>query len=151
MQQNMWRIARILTVVALASLGAMAADTPGALKRYLQPAGITKLDWVLLKAEVESFTGDIRWDKNNVVRSVSLYAARGGLVGMTFVIDKERYIAVSDETARKTFADVVIGAANILETSIPEVKDGENVYADFVAVGGGIVGEYANGRVTLKK
>ena len=141
-------------VILIAGLipGMVAADAPGALQKYMQPAEITRLDWLLLTAKVESFSGDIRWDDHQLVKSLSLFAIHDrGLVGMTFLVDKERFIALPSDTASKVFADVVLQAARILALSIPEVRDGSNINASFVAVGGSVVAEYANGRVVLKK
>ena len=134
------------------SLPMAAAGSPSSLKRYLGPADITKLDWLLLQAQVSAFTTAIRWDDYGLVQSVSLYAINPpGLVGMTFLVSKERYIPLSDDTAKKIFADVVFRTANILANTIPEVEGGANVYANFVVVKGSIVADYNHGKVSLRR
>ncbi len=134
------------------SLPMAAAESPSSLKRYLGPADITKLDWLLLQAQVSAFTTDIRWDDYGLVQSVSLYAINPpGLVGMVFLVNKERYIALPDDTAKKVFFDVVFQAANILAHTIPEVKGGANVYANFTVAVGDIVAEYKHGQVSLRR
>ena len=148
---------RRLTVVIVALLpSVVAADPPSRppsrLAEYMRPAQITKLDWLLLTAKVESFSGNIRWDEHQLVKSLSLYAIHDrSLVGMTFLVDKERFISVSDDTASKVFADVVLQVTRTLAFSIPEVADGSNIYANFVAVGGDVIAEYANRHVVLKR
>src|ERR1035441_217906 len=84
--------------------------------KYLQPAAITKLDWLLMKAAVESFTRVRRWDEYHAIDSVVFYPAHPtrGLVGMTFAVNNESYVALSDDVARKVFADAGIGACSIL-------------------------------------
>lgn len=82
--------------------------------------------------------------------SIELYSLENGLVGMTFVVDRERYINVPDDVVKKVFSDAVVQASSILMHTIPEVKGGANVYANFVALGGGIVAEYNHGRVSLR-
>ncbi len=143
----------IVAIVMLTAFPMAAAEPPSSLKKYLGPADITKLDWLLLQAQVSSFTKDLRWDDYGLVRSVSLYAInQRGLVGMVFVVNKERYIALPDDTAKKVFADVVFQTANILAHTIPEVEGGANVYANFVVIpGGGIVAEYKHGQVSLRR
>lgn len=151
-------IRKILALSVFAALGYLvlysrAADFPAALKKYFQPAGITQLDWLLLQAEVEDFT-NIRWDDHNLIHSVVLYSIpKRGLVGMTFVVKKESYIALSDDVARKVFADAVVEACDILKAKIPEIGRGANVYANFVLLSGGgvIIAEFSNGKVSLTK
>jgi hypothetical protein len=149
---------RILALSVFAALGFLvlysrAADFPPALKKYFQPAGITKLDWLLLHTEVEVFTS-VRWDDHHLIDSVVLYSiSKRGLVGMTFVVKKESYIALSDDVARKVFADVVVEACDILKAKIPEIEKGANVYANFVLLSGSgvIIAEFSNGKVSLTK
>ena len=101
----------IVAIVMLTAFPMAAAESPSSLKRYLGPADITELDWLLLQAQL-SFTQDIRWDEYGLVDSVSLYAInQRGLVGMVFIVNKERYIALPDDTAKKVFADVVFQTA----------------------------------------
>jgi hypothetical protein len=152
-------IPKILALSVFAALSFLvlhsrAADFPAALKKYFQPVSVTKLDWLLLQAEVEDFTGVSRWDEHHLVDSVVLYSIpRRGLVGMTFAVKKESYIDLSDDTARKVFADVVVEACDVLKAKIPEIEQGANVYANFVLLSGRgvIVAEYSNGKVSLIK
>jgi len=144
------------TIILLAVLASLfpsltGAAPPGGLRKYLQPANITTLDWLLLKAEVSSFARDIRWDEYALVDSVSLYAInQRGLVGMTFLVNKDRFIAVPDAIAKKVFADVVLQACKILKHSIPEVEGAINVYANFVVVRGDVVATFKQGQVSLE-
>ncbi len=62
----------IVAIVLLAAIPMVAAESPPSLKKYLGPAEITKLDWLLLQAQVSSFTNDMRWDDHGLVGSVSL-------------------------------------------------------------------------------
>jgi hypothetical protein len=148
---------RILAFSVFAALACspVAAQSPAALNdKYLKAAGITKLDGLLLRAEVENFAGPIRWDDHHLINSVVLYHAHPelGLVGMTFLVNKESYIALRDDVAKNVFADVVVGACNILKSTIPEIEKGANEYANFTLIGGdGIVAEYKNGKVSLTK
>lgn len=142
----------IVAIVLLAAIPMAAAETTSSLKKYLGPAEITKLDWLLLQAQVFSFRNDIRWDDYTLVSSVSLYAINQlGLVGMTFIINKESYISLSDNTAKKIFANAVYSTSGILASSIPEVEGGANVYATFAVMGGGLVAEYEHGQVSLRR
>jgi len=155
LSKNTRKTLALSVFAALASLVlySQAADFPVALKKYFQPAGISKLDWLLLQAEVEQFT-NIRWDDYHLINSVVLYSLpKRGLVGMTFVVNRESYIALSDDTAKKVFADVVIYACEFLKPTIPEVDKGANVSANFLLRGGSgaIVAEYSNGKVSLTK
>ncbi len=50
----------IVAIVMLTAFPMAAAESPSSLKRYLGPADITELDWLLLQAQL-SFTQDIRW------------------------------------------------------------------------------------------
>jgi hypothetical protein len=149
-------ITRIVSLSVLAALAScpISGQTPATLaNKYLKPASITKLDWLLLRAQVESFTLPLRWDNHGLINSVSLFPAHParGLVGMTFTVNKETYIGLSDDITRKTFADVVLEVCSILKNTIPEVDKGANVYANFVVIGGGIIAEYKNGSVSLTK
>lgn len=143
----------IVAIVILTAFPMAAAEPPSSLKRYLGPADITKLDWLLLQAQVSSFTKDLKWDDYGLVASVSLYAInQRGLVGMIFLLNRESYIALPDDTAKKVFADVVIQTASILVHTIPEVEGGADVHAKFVVIqGGDIVAEYKHGQVHLSR
>lgn len=144
----------IVAIVMLIPFTMAAAESPSSLQRYLGPADITKLDWLLLQAQVSSFTQDIRWDGDDygLVKSVSLYANnQRGLVGMVFLVNKKPYITVRDDIAKKVFADVVIATARILAHTIPEVEGGANVYANFVVISGDTVAEYQHGQVSLRR
>jgi hypothetical protein len=56
-RQTLTKLVALSILTALATPSRVsAADPPADLRKYLQPAGITKRDWLLLKAEVESFT-----------------------------------------------------------------------------------------------
>jgi hypothetical protein len=141
-----------LILVILVPSSMTATDAPANLKKYIRPAEITKLDWLLLKAEVNDFSKDIRWDDHGLIKGVSFFAINGrALVGMTFLVNKEQYIALSGDTTKKVFEDVVFLASNILMYSIPEVKDGANVFAGFGIIGGKIVAEFNDGQVTFKR
>ena len=141
----------IVAIVMLTAFPMAAAESPSSLKRYLGPADITELDWLLLQAQL-SFTQDIRWDEYGLVDSVSLYAInQRGLVGMVFIVNKERYIALPDDTAKKVFADVVFQTAGILANTIPEVEGGADVYARFVVIRGDIIAEYEHGQISLRR
>jgi hypothetical protein len=120
------------------------AQSRPTLSKYLQPANITKLDWVLLQAQVLSLSKDIRWDDYGLIESVSVFAINErALVGMSCLVNKQRYIALGNVVVSKIFADVIARAADILKLSIPEVDSTVNVEASFVAVGGEIVAQYA--------
>jgi hypothetical protein len=147
----MWRVLAVSLVAALIPR-MVAAGPPSGLAEYMRPAQITRLDWLLLTAKVESFSGHIKWDESQLVKSVSLFAIHErALVGMTFLVDKERFIDVPNDTASRVFTDVVLQAARVLGVSIPEVRDGSNVYANFVVESGEVIAEYANRRVALKR
>ena len=128
------------------------AEAPSSLEKYVKPAEITQLDWLLLRQQTLSFPGDLRWDEYGLIQSITLYALNGPrLIGMTFLVNKQRYIAVPDHVARKVFADAVVQASGILKHSIPEIDHNTNVYANFVIIGGDIIGEYKKGQVSVKK
>jgi hypothetical protein len=149
----MRKVAVLLVLVAVGSYRIPAADSPTALNKYLQPAVITRLDWLLLKAEVESFA-DTRWDDHNLIEQVSLYAVnKQALVGMVFVVNNKRYIDLSEDITRKVFTETAIAACNILKITIPEVENCANVNARFTTsgVGGGVVAEYSKGKMTFTK
>ncbi|MGD0623369.1 MAG: hypothetical protein ABSB32_01475 [Thermodesulfobacteriota bacterium] len=148
----MRKILALVVIVMVTSFPMAAAESPLPLKKYLEPADITKLDWLLLKAQVSSFSKDIRWDDCGLIDSVSLFAInQRGLVGMTFLVRKQRYIALPDDTAKKVFTDAVLQASRILIHTIPEVEGGANVYANFMAIGGDLVAEYRHGQVILRR
>ncbi|KPK54333.1 MAG: hypothetical protein AMS22_06060 [Thiotrichales bacterium SG8_50] len=147
----MIRIFRIFVCCILISPCASAADSSTALSKYLRPAAITQLDWLLLRAQVNSFAAPLRWDEKGLIMSIDLYVAGGGRVGITFVVNRERYVALTDDVVTKIFSNAVHQASNILVHTIPEVKDGANVYANFVLLSGGIVAEYQYGTLTLRK
>jgi len=150
---NIQRIAALLALATLASFPTSAQSPAALASKYLKPAEITKLDWLLLRAEVESFAPPIRWDTHGLIDSVILYPAHParGLVGMTFVVNKDSYVGLPDDVVRKTFVDVVNGACSVLRVTIPEVDKGANVYANFVVFGGDIIAEYKKGIVSLKR
>jgi hypothetical protein len=136
----------ILLLFAPLLLPAQSAQSPG-LRKYLQPAGITKLDWLLLKVQVESFTTPTDWDDYDLIKSVSLYATPKGQAGMVFVVKKKSYIALPDELLKRVLADVVSVTCKVITVTIPEVKNCANVYASFVA--DGVIASGYDGKVTL--
>ena len=151
---NVQKIVALSIFAALFPAPVPAAESPSALKKYLLPSGITKLDWLLLKTQVESFTQPVRWDDHHLINSVSLYSIpKRAFVGMTFLVNKETYNALSDDIASKVFADVVASACNILKSTIPEVDKDANVYANFVTIGSGqrVVAEFDKGKAVLAK
>lgn len=131
-------------------LRAQSAESPD-LRKYLQPAGITKLDWLLLHIEVESsLSQSRRWDDYDLVDSVVLYTAKGRLVGMTFLVNKKSYIASPDDLLKRVFADDIAKTCKIIVNTIPEVKNCANVYANFVAVGvEGVIASGYDGKVAF--
>jgi len=95
-----------------------------------------------------------RWDDYGLIQSMTVYHAHPsrGLVGITFVVNNERYVRLSDEVARKAFAQAVTAACGLLSITIPEVDGGANTYANFIGVGGGgAIAEYSGGKVVLEK
>lgn len=147
----MIRIFGLFVCCVLISPFALAADSSTALSKYLRPATITQLDWLLLRAQVNSFAVPLRWDEKGLIMSIDLYVAGGDRVGMTFVVNRDRYVALTDDVVTKIFSDAVHQASNILVHTIPEVKNGANVYANFVVLSGGIVAEYQYGTLTLRR
>ena len=143
-------VLRLLICFVFALPRVVSADPPATLGKYLKPAQISELDWLLIRAQVSSFASPLRWDERGLIMSIELYVAKDGLVGMTFVVDRERYVNAPDDVVTKVFSDAVVQASNILMHTIPEVKGGANVYANFVALGGGIVAEYQHGHVSLR-
>ena len=69
-----------LALAAFVLFSPSLAALDGGLKKYLRPANITTLDWLLLKAEVSSFSGNIRWDAG-VSAGLTRRDARFGLTG----------------------------------------------------------------------
>lgn len=131
-------------------LRAQSTESPS-LRKYLQPAGITKLDWLLLKIQVESsLSQSKRWDDYDLVDSVVLYTAKERLVGMTFLVNKKSYIASPDDLLKRVFADDIAKACKVLVATIPEVKHCANVFANFVTIDvDGVIASGYDGKVTL--
>ena len=141
-----------IVVVGVLVFSLVSAESPSSLTKYVRPAAITELDWRLLQAQVSSFSEHLRWDEYGLVQSVSLFAINErGLVGMTFLVNKQRYIELPDHIVRKVFSAVVVQVSEILKNSIPEIEHGTNVYANFMCVGCGIVRTYEYGQLSVKK
>ncbi len=125
-----------------------------AMQKYLQPAELSKLDWILLGAQARSFS-DLRkgtWDDFSLVTSISVYSVQGSApIGMTFTLDKSVYIRLPQETLAKVFTDVVHSAYGILRHSLPEARIQTDIYANFVLIGTNeIVAEFNQGSVIFR-
>lgn len=126
------------------------------MQKYLQPFQITKLDWILLRAQTESFSqlGKGAWDDFGLVTSISVYRIYlSAPIGMTFTIDNGAYLKLQRDILAKVFEYAVNEAYNILHHSIPEANLQSDVYANFVLMGGtgAIVAEFKGGRIVFLK
>jgi len=126
-----------------------------AMQKYLQPAQISKLDWILLGEQTKAFSNLRKgsWDDFGLVMSISVYSTqRSAPIGMTFTLDNKVYIRLQRETLMKVFTDVVNSAYEILRHSLPEARLQSDVYANFVLVGGTgeIIAEFKQGSVIFR-
>lgn len=126
-----------------------------AMQKYLQPAQISKLDWILLEEQTKAFSNLRKgsWDDFGLVMSISVYSTqRPAPIGMTFTLDNKVYIRLPRETLVKVFTDVVNSAYGILRHSLPEARLKSDIYANFVLVGGTgeIIAEFKQGSVIFR-
>ncbi|MBC2713828.1 MAG: hypothetical protein HF978_00795 [Desulfobacteraceae bacterium] len=134
----MKKLILLLFLIIIVNLGIVcpssAFQNESPLKKYMEPANISKLDWLLLNVQISSFTGKIAWDEYGLISSVSLYSAKGGRkVGMTFVANKEAYIKVEQHVIDKVFLYAINSVTEIIRHTIPEIKK-ENIYANLVVI-----------------
>ena len=118
------------------------------LKKYLVPAQVTKLDWILLNIKVDSFSDQTRWDNFGLVQSISIYSIEGApFIGITFVVDKDIYLKLDNDIVKKTLTDVVESAFRIIKITLPEIKIEKDIYANFMA--GKVIADFKDGKIRL--
>lgn len=145
----------ILAIIIFAALwvdvNSQARKDDSDLKKYLTPAEITRLDWILLNVKVDSFGGEIAWDDYGIVKEVGPYVAyykNKHYVGLVVLVDKKQYIKLENHIIEKVFINVVESASEIIKISIPELETKRDVFANFVAVGkSGEIAHYIDGKL----
>ncbi len=120
-------------------------------KEKLEMANITKLDWILLRIQAETFSQAIKWDDFGLISSISVYSTRrSSPIGMTFTVNKKQYLRMQKGILSKVFSNVVRGAYEIIKYSLPEINLRTDIYANFVLIGGtGIIAEFQDGKITF--
>lgn len=126
-----------------------AEEEPSALIKYLVPAKITKLDWILLKFQVYS-AKKIKWDDYELIDSIDIYTAYEKdkyYIGLNFFIDNSSYIRLENHIVKKTFLNVIEGAASIIKIIIPELKFEKDILAIFaITETHKIIAKYIDGK-----
>ena len=134
--------ALMVTIIIFSALGAdanfQAGKDDSALKKYLIPAEITQLDWILLNLKVDTFSNEIKWDDYGLIEDVDPFAAyhkAKNYVGLIVLVDKKQYIRLENHIIEKVFLNVVDPASKFIKILIPELETKRDILANFIAVG----------------
>ena len=140
---------RILLVIFLFTiLQSLIAQEPSALEKYLIPAKITELDWILLRLEVEGFSGVVQYDEYNLIQRgflTSTHVQGKPYIAFLFLVYNDRYIQLEEHMIKKIFLQTLESAAELVKSRIPELKLETDVVAKFMISGKKVIAEYTNG------
>lgn len=119
------------------------------MRKYLVPAQITKLDWVLLNIKVSSFSQQTKWDDFGLIAGIDIYSLNEPrFIGITFIINNKQYLKLDNSTQVKVFTDVVFTVFRIIKYSLPEANLNSDIYANFVG-NNKIIAEFKDGNISF--
>ena len=123
------------------------------MKKYLVPAQISKLDWILLKLQINSFTEPSKWDNFNLISHIYIYSLNGSTpVGLVFTLNKNEYLKMENTNFQKVCYDVILQVLEIIKLDIPEIDLYSDIYANFVTTIGEkprIIAHFEKGKIKL--
>jgi hypothetical protein len=159
MNDSVWikRLIFLLILFCIPALCKAQDKRNSGIKKYLEPFQITKLDWIVLNLQINTFS-DLRrysWDEFGLITGIKVYhIERSAVIGATFTLDNETYIRLNREVISKIFKEAVQNAYDLIKLYIPEIRLDSDIYANFVSKRGLnpiIRAEFHKGKLNFSK
>jgi hypothetical protein len=121
------------------------------IKKYLKPAQITELDWIIMKVNIV-VSDIIPIDSYGLIQHASYQALpRIEKVAISFMVDKDIYFKLGNHTISKVFVDVIEQLFDVLNVLAPEINLKNDVVAYFSFDATKKIASFENGKLKFEE